>query len=296
MSSLNREERQTLRSVQAHLHATMLEAQTLVEQLGTVDVYFHPTNPDPKHNCVTPHKGVAWIRREDLHDAFLGLERLGRLPRLVFQDALFPDAFRQQLHLMGLAPEFEQVVMIYRPMHGPGLPDEIARGRLPHLFDDDITTRLAETRADLAVWARVFRAGYYNTETLHIDAEIVAPLMADVAADKRAYVLAYYQNTPLGAARVCLRPPTAELEAVVTAPLWRGMGLEIALISTAVRAAASRSCAPIFTIAPPEDYTRLYRRLGFIDLSHVLTYWVPDETEAGLLNVNALPSQGEILR
>lgn len=286
MGSLNREERHTLRSVQGHLHASMVETQTLVEQLGTVDVYFHPTNPDPYLNCVTPHKGVAWIRRDDLRDAFLGMERLGRTPRLIFQDALFPEAFQQQLGMMGLSLENERAVMVYRPLYGPGLPGETPRGQLPAQFDPEISTMLATTRSDLATWARIFRAGYYNTETLRIESEIVAPLITAVEAGKMAFVLAYYQNTPLGATRLSLRPPTAELEAVVTAPLWRGMGLEVALITSAVRAALERDCNPIFTIAPPEDYARVYRRLGFINLCHVVTYWIDNEAGTQLLRID----------
>ncbi len=50
MSSLNREERQTLRSVQAHIHASIVHSQVVIEQIGTVDVYFHPTNPIPHLN------------------------------------------------------------------------------------------------------------------------------------------------------------------------------------------------------------------------------------------------------
>ncbi len=253
--------------------------------MGTVDVYFHPTNPDPRYNCVTPHKGVAWIRREDLHDAFVGLKRLGRRPRLVFQDALFPDAFRQQLRIMGLQLEHERMVMIYRPVYGPDLPGETPRGRLPGHFAPDITTRLAEDRATLASWARIFRAGYYNTETLRIESEVVAPLLVAVQAGTKAFVLAYYQNTPLGAARVSLQPTSAELEAVVTAPLWSGMGLEVALITTSVRASQSEDRDPIFTMAPPEEYTRLYRRLGFMELSHVMTYWLP-QGGTGLLQMD----------
>jgi hypothetical protein len=51
------------------------------------------------------------------------------------------------------------------------------------------------------------------------------------------------------------------------------MGIEIALITTAARAAMERGCNTVFTIAPPEEFTRLYHLLGFVDLAHMLTYW-----------------------
>lgn len=273
MGALNRTERQTLRRIQAHLRASILDAGVVEEQLGTVDVYFHTTNPDPLLNSVTPHKGVAWVRREDLGAAFEGLLRLGRIPRLVFQDALFPYAFQQQITLMGLTLEDNRTVMGYRPIYGPDLPGEIGLGRLPRSFAPEITTAVAATQADLAVWLRVFRAGYYNTEALTVEPEIIGPLMAASERGDKLFVIASYQQAPLGAARVGLRASTAELEVVVTAPLWHGMGLEEALVATAVTEAMKRGGSSVFTVAPTEELIRMYRRLGFVDLTRVLTFW-----------------------
>jgi GNAT superfamily N-acetyltransferase len=72
---------------------------------------------------------------------------------------------------------------------------------------------------------------------------------------------------------VGLRPPTAELEVVATAPLWHGMGLENALIATATRAALGHGCDTIFTIAPPDDQIHTYLRLGFVEVTHILAFW-----------------------
>lgn len=276
MGSLNRDERQTLRSIQEHLRATVIEAQAVTEQLGTVDVFFHLSNPEPRLNCATPHKGVAWIRREDLLDGFAGLERLGRIPRLAFFDALFPIAFQQQLLLMGLGLESEGAVMVYRPMIGPSLPDETPLGRLSEKFDEPITTSVALSRADLSIWLRVFRAGYYNTELLTVEPADIDPLQQASESGKNLFVLASYQGTVLGAARVELRPPTAQLEAIAIAPLWHGMGLESALISTASNTAMDRGCDTIFTVSPQDMLIGLYRRLGFVDLTRMLTFWRQD--------------------
>lgn len=273
MGSLNRDERQTLRSIQEHLRAAILEDQAVTEQLGTVDIFFHLSNPEPRLNCATPHKGVAWIRREDLLDGFAGLERLGRIPRLAFFDALFPIAFQQQLLLLGLSLEADGSVMVYRPMIGPSLPDETPLGRISEKFDAPITTSVASTRAELSVWLRVFRAGYYNTELLTVEPADIDPLEKASNEGKNIFVLASYEGTILGAARVELRPPTAQLDAVATAPLWHGMGLEEALISTASNTAMDRGCDTIFTASPPDSLVGLYRRLGFIDLTRMLTFW-----------------------
>jgi GNAT superfamily N-acetyltransferase len=273
MQSLNREERKTLRTIQAHIRESTRAKQAIVEQLGTVDVYFHPSNADPYLNCATPHKGVAWVRRDDLYNAFTGLERLGRIPRLVFQDALFPSAFQQQLGLMGLTLEEQRVIMVYRPIYGPDLPDETPRDRLPTEFDYAITAKVATTQADLAAWLRVFKAGYYNTETLTVNLAEVEPLIRFAQRGEKIFVMASYQDTPLGTTQVCLHESSAEIESVVTAPLWHGMGLETALITTAVRSTLEHKRDIIFTVVLSNATTRLYRMLGFVELTHVMTFW-----------------------
>jgi GNAT superfamily N-acetyltransferase len=279
MDALNRQERQTLRQIQSYLQTALLDMQVVVEQLGTVDVYFHPTNPDPFLNCATPHKGVAWVRRDDLNGAFVGLDRLGRDPRLVFQDALFPVAFQQQLKLMGLYLENERMVMVYQPILGPIPQDEILFGCLPSKLNPDVQVTVAQDAATLGAWLRVFRAGYFNTDAVVVEPEMVEALVQAVNSKRNLFVLSHYQGTPLGAARVGMRDTTAELEAVVTTPLWHGMGLEDAMIATVVRETEKHGCDTVFTIQPPEDYMRVYRRLGFEQLTRVLTYRLSPDAE-----------------
>jgi GNAT superfamily N-acetyltransferase len=280
MGSMSREERLTLRQIQTHMRDVMRAQHGVVEQLGTVDVYFHPTNPDPYLNCAMPHRGVAWVRNDDLDHAFAGLQRLGRTPRLVFQDALYPAAFQQQLTRMGLTLEDQRTVLVYRPLQGPLMPDETPRERVPDSFDPAVSTSVATTQQELAVWLRVFRAGYYNTELLAVDPDIVKPLVMSALRGEKVFVMANYEQAPLGAARLGLRNDTAEIEAVVTAPLWHGMGLEPALIGTAVHTALARGTNTIFSVAPPGDFIRLYRNLGFVELTRVLTFWLSEGEEA----------------
>jgi hypothetical protein len=139
------------------MREAMRTQQAVVEQLGTVDVYFHPTNPDPFLNCVTPHRGVAWIRREDLSHAFTGLERLGRIPRLMFQDALFPAAFQQQIEMMGLTLEDQRTVLAYRPCTARCCRKKRRWARARNLDPYDYSFRWRPP-AGMAVWLRVFRA------------------------------------------------------------------------------------------------------------------------------------------
>jgi len=278
MVSFNRDDRQMLRRIQAHLRLNALRSQAAIEQIGTVDVLIHPQNTGLHLNCIVPHKGVAWVRREDLLAAFTGMEHLGRVPRLLFLDALFPAAFQQQLTLMGLALEEQWLLMAYAPLYGPHLPDEVPRGQLPGSMDSSITATIASTPMELAAWLRIFRAAYYNTEALIIRPDEVEPLLAAVESGESLFITACYENTPLGAARITLLPPSAEIEVVVTAPLWHGMGLEEALIETAVHAAQAYGCGTIFTLAPSETLLPLYHRLGFIEMARMLAFWRQDDS------------------
>ncbi len=279
MDVLNRHQRRTLRRIQAYRQSVLLGTDVVVEQLGTVDVVIHPTDPDPYVNCVMPHKGVAWVRRDDLRYALTGLERLGRVPRLVFHEALFPAAFQQQLALMGLTLEHEARVMVYQPLYGPFPPDETPFGALPETFPLDVSVTVATGFDDLAAWLRVYHAGNVTAvDARDIEPGAVKALQQDVATGRTLYALAYYQHTPLGVARAGLCRTTAELEVVATAPLWHGMGMEDALIATVVREAERHGATTIFTVQPPEAELRLYHRLGFVDLTRVLVYRLHPES------------------
>ncbi len=272
MNIPNRYERRLLRRIQEFRRAALLEMHAVVEQLGTVDVFFHPNNPDPSANCITPHKGVAWVRREDLRNACAGLARLGRAPRLIFQAALFPEAFRRQLLLMGLRPESERHILVYRPLYGPAPLGESLYGQLPEAFHYEVTASVAADPPSLRTWLRVFHAGYYGADTAAVDQAQITELVHQAASGQRVFVLAAYRGTPLGAARVSLRERVAELENVVTEPFWEGMGLEEALVTVGVRAAEARGCDLIFTLSPPQKPLALYRRLGFLPLTQLLIY------------------------
>ena len=181
---------------------------------------------------------------------------------------------------MGLYLENERMVMVYQPIIGPVPARETLYGCLPNTFQPDVTVTVAADHATLGTWLRVFRAGYFNTDALTVEPEMVETLVQAVAKERNLFVLAYFQGTPLGAARVGLHNFTAELEAVVTTPLWHGMGLEDAMIATAVREAQQRRCHTIFAIQPPEHYARVYRRLGFAELTRVLTYRLAADAES----------------
>lgn len=279
MEALNRHERDVLRRIEFHLHGG-LDAGSVSEQLGTVDVYFHPKTRDSYMNCVTPHQGVAWVRRDDLFDGLVGLLRLGRTPRLVFLEALFPVAFQQQLRLVGLELESEQVVMLYRPLLGPIPAGESIFGCLPEQFPRDVETRVVTTWDQVETWLHVFYAAHYNTQAPPVEPEVVGALADEIAAGRVLCVLAYYQGTPLGVAQLALHNDSAEFESVTTQTLWHDMGLEAGMIITAVRELEARGTAMIFRIEPPGDSGRMYRRLGFVDLTRVLIYQWPDGLDA----------------
>lgn len=278
MDVLNRHEREILRRIQPYLHSG-LDAGTVSEQVGTVDVYFHPKTRDSYMNCVTPHKGVTWINRDDLDDGLVALDRLGRTPRLIFQEALFPDGFQQQLRLMGLAFETEQTVMVYQPLVGPAPAGETIFGSLPDALPHDVETVVATTWSQVEMWLQVFYTAYYNSHAPAVEPEVVDALLDEIADGHVFCVQASYQGTPLGVAQIALHDDSAELESIEILPLWHGMGLETGMIMTAVREAQARGYTVVFTVQPPGEIRRLYHRLGFAALSRVLVYKRPDDLE-----------------
>ena len=279
MDSLNREERHVLRGIQDHLQAARTETGAVIERLGTVDVLVHPTSLDPELNCIMPHKGVAWIRREDLRVAFIGLARLGRVPRLVFMRELFPTAFRQQLALMGLVLEEVRPILIYRPVYGPALPDEMLYGSPPDHTAAEIDTTLTITESGLAAWLSIVRSAEAGVEVGESAREDAALLATVTHSGDKLFVLARYEGVPRGAAYVACYDRVAGLEIVATLPLWYGMGMEGPLIATGVRAALARGSQTVFALAPTPLIARLCRRIGFVDLTEVLIFRLPDESD-----------------
>lgn len=283
MDALTRFDRQTLRRIQTYLHAARDDAGVTLEPVGTLDLIHHPTDPNPDLNCVTPQTGAAWIRRDDLSAALARLDALGRVPRLVYHEALSPAAWQPQLESIGLMLERVRAVLVYHPVQGPAPAGEVVWGRLPDTLPQDITARVARSADGLHTWLRIFDSQYAHDDDALNDAPgVVAELVDMVAADQRLFVTAGFQNTPLGATCAGLRDTVAELEAVVTAPLWHGMGLEEGLIITATREAAARGCTTVFTIQLSQDAGRIYRRLGFVALSRVLTFALPGDSETAL--------------
>jgi len=276
MDVLNRHEREMLRRIQSYLHKGG-DSGGVSEQVGTVDVYFHPKARDSVMNCVTPHQGVAWVNRDDLEDGLVALERLGRTPRLIFLESLFPEAFQQQLHLSGLEYEAEQTVMVYEPLIGPAPAGETIFGRLPDDLPRDVEAHVAATWPQVELWLQVFYAAHYNSHAPAVEPEVVDALLDEIEDGHVLCVQASFQGTPLGVAQVALHDDSAEFEGVETLPLWHGMGLEVGMIMIAVRETQARDYPVIFTVQPPGEFKRLYHRLGFVSLSRVLIYKRPDD-------------------
>lgn len=283
MDTLTRSDRQTLRRIQTYLHAARDAAGVVLEPVGTLDLIHHPTDPNSDLNCATPQTGAAWIRRDDVSAAFARLDALGRVPRLIYHEALSPAAWQPQLESIGLVLERARAVLVYHPVQGPVPVGEVVFGRLPDVLPQDVTVRVAHSTDDLHAWLRICDSEYAHDDDAFNNAPgVVAELLDMAAAGQRLFVTACFQNTPLGAACAGLRDTVAELEAVITAPLWHGMGLEEGLIITATREAAARGCTAVFTVQPPQDAGRIYRRLGFVTLSHMLTFGLPGDSETAL--------------
>jgi hypothetical protein len=94
--------RALLRRVDEHDQAVAHEEGAQRLSLNMLDVVYHPTNPLPTLNYVTPRRGAAWVSTNAVQQGMERLAELGRAPRLLFFEGLMPPIFRQSLAEFGL--------------------------------------------------------------------------------------------------------------------------------------------------------------------------------------------------
>jgi hypothetical protein len=277
MSTLNRSERQILRAIQEHMHTQYRRAGAAYTQVSTVGIVYHPDNTEPALNLVTPHRGVAWTRREDLQQAFDILSQRGRLPHLQYLKALFPAAFAQQLVLQGLRLERETPVWFYLPFQGP-IPEGERLFGWRHDFTplEHITAQAAATYQDFAVWLRVHQAATYGAEVLEVDPARVAALRKARPVGDYLLLTVASHGAPLAVTEVVFGDLAAQVMPPQVIWPWAGMGLEEALIQCAIELALAQGVQVIYMTGLPDHDPRLYHRLGFVLLTHQLDYVAPD--------------------
>jgi GNAT superfamily N-acetyltransferase len=194
--------------------------------------------------------------------------------------ALFPEAFARQLHLQGLQKVAETPVWLYMPVQGPVLEGETLWGGIPQdtTPSSPIGVQEAVVKRDLAVWLRVHRTILYEVETPNVNPVAAIPLEEDRLRGKSLFLVGSYHQWPMAVTQVLLGDAVAQVvEPAVIWP-WVGLGIEEALIERAINLALARNRQIIYTMGAPEYDPTTYRRLGFIQLTHLMTYSTSPES------------------
>lgn len=263
--------RALLREIVGHWRAVARQRGAAVRACGSVEVFIHPHSPAPDANFVMPHPYAIAIAPDDLAHGLRLLGAAGRRARVVVPGALVPP-----IDAPGLTRTSARPILVYQPLEGPHLPGETPYGRLPPSLPPRVSAWVVEAPRDLVIWLEVLHTGQ-TVDPLggqgDAGADEIAPLLDAAATGADRFILAAYDDIPLGAARLSLNPPaSAWLALVTTAPLWAGMGLEVVLVACAVRAALDAGVRVIFTCADGPEQARFYRRLGFVDHGPLWTY------------------------
>ncbi|MCC7445891.1 MAG: GNAT family N-acetyltransferase [Anaerolineae bacterium] len=267
MANLNPHKRRVLRLIQDHFNTTRLRHGTRLEQASTVDIYYHPQETAATYNYVTPRRGAAWVPGTDVATGLNRLAELDRIPRLELVKGLFPSAFHNQLRSLGLSVETDYPLMTYGLI--PNCEQEEMDDQFALPYSTQVAVYEAANQQAVATWLCLGLEGRTPAS------EQVEQLWQNVVNGKEMYFLASHDVTLAGGAGVILNPPAAEILCVDTIAPYRRHGIASTALRAAVAYAQGYDCSLIFLIAASDAAARLYRRLGFVDLDHVVTYCKP---------------------
>jgi hypothetical protein len=215
--------RRLLRVVSDHLRLTCRDRGAHIAALDLVDVIYHPRNPTPSLNVVTPRRSTAWVAAGYIQPGLTRLRELGRPPRVQYIAGLYPPQFAVVLRDLGLTIEHETPLMIWElpdplademaPEEAPTdtaldlpLPFDLPKGGRIERVDDPDARRL---------WERVWRGAYYDVYMLGVDETDELPPADpppttdahDSGASRTIHDFIYWHHQqPIGAARLIVRP------------------------------------------------------------------------------------------
>ncbi|MDZ4763799.1 MAG: hypothetical protein SGI73_04550 [Chloroflexota bacterium] len=234
--------RRLLRVVSDHLRLTCRDRGAQIEALDLVDVIYHPRNPTPTLNVVTPRRSTAWVAAGYIQPGLSRLRELGRPPRVQYIAGLYPPQFAVVLRDLGLTIEHETPLMIWElpdapdpvvPLAPEDTPTEAALdtppmvdlpkgGRIERVDDADAQS------PSRRLWDHVWRGAYYDVMMLGLeetaDADPKAPpddlpppeTAAELSLRTIHDFIYWHHQQPIGAARLIVRPDlgSAHLEAL----------------------------------------------------------------------------------
>lgn len=268
--TLNYHQRRELRMIQNHLLTEQRRAGSAYAEFDTAGVVFHPVEFDTAYSMVIPHHGITWTRGRDVRRGFETLEERGRWPHLRYLDALFPEVFKRHLELEGFQHYLNTPIWLYLPLVGPVPEGEKPFGTVP-IDQPHIQIQEAVGHDDFAVWWRTYRAGYYGVDDNLIVPQAIAPFEQSFQRGESVFLIGLYHDYPTAAIQISFGQHVAHVDEPAVVWPWAGFGMEETLIQLAVEFAQTRGCQVIYSVGMPEHDARLYLRLGFIQISNLVT-------------------------
>ncbi|NWF68995.1 MAG: hypothetical protein HXY40_07910 [Chloroflexi bacterium] len=267
--SAQRETRRALRQVQEHLYQAHLLLGAQTEDLGLVEVVYHPTNTLPDLNYVTPRRKTAWVSGHDVEQGIDYLRKMQRRPRVQYIEGLFPPLFAKTLTGLGLEAEKETPLMIYRAAGFNGvLPPPLEAPSKP----DGVTLERVHDQRGVEMWWYVWRNAHYDVLTLGVEPLVVGREMAVLKLGQQIDILMHRYTFPIGVARVSIQQETAHLLGVALMREHRTPEMLKLLQLAAMQAAFEANCELIFAPGESEEDRRHCRALGFADLGSMICY------------------------
>lgn len=259
-----KESRVILRAVQEHLHVTHISLGAIHERLGLVDVLYHPFNPMPDLNYITPRRNTAWIPIQDIQNGLKRLDALKRKRRICYVEGLYPPVFAKNLRELGLKVEREITIMTYTIQPDAVLP------RIPQL--DDKRFELVHNPHDSAVWWYVWRNAYYDVVTHGIEPVYIGKTLRDIALGNQSDIILYLDQLPIGVARLTFHGDTAHISALAVMNQFRTTDTLRLIQHKAIALAAQKGKRIVFTSGEVEIDRRLCREAGFVDVGSIVCY------------------------
>lgn len=259
-----RESRTVLRRIESHLRQSHLEMGAEEESISFVDVIHHPASSLPALNYVTPRKNTAWVSANHIQQGINTLREKERDIRVRFAEGLYPPVFVKALRELDMCIEDETPIMIYRKTDKPrklaNLPAEIS-------FVE------ATSPQELSIWWYVWRNAYYDVAVSSIEPLLIGHDIQEVYLGRQTNIIMYRHGYPMGVMKLTFHEGSAHLVAhAMLKEMRENASWDKLIREIALDVALNKDSDLVFVTSKTEDERKLYRSIGFVDASSIVSY------------------------
>jgi len=230
------------RRVDTHLRLGHLFLGVQVDEVGFVQIYYHPNSSSPFLNYVTPRSNTSWIPTSHVNDGLVYLREFERIGRVCYADKLFLSNFSNSLVEIGMKADCHIPIWSWEEglLKTVSLPEgyhvhaePVSKGNRDwwHWWEDD-NYKILSTRIE----PLLLKVDEYGT------AEEKSYYFFDIKIEKDGHVI--------GALRMTIADDaddTAHIQAIASHVDADAVLLEQLLLSHAVSSANKVGCSLVFT-------------------------------------------------